>query len=88
MEVIQVFLEVLITDISDFRLDIAKKCGIDFTANVNKEPFEEAIKQVFGNEGFHVGFEAVGIQSTIDNLVNSIQKGGEIDANRLYSPNR
>jgi L-iditol 2-dehydrogenase/threonine 3-dehydrogenase len=70
--------KVLITDISDYRLKLAASCGIDFTANVAKESFEDAVERVFGDEGFQVGFEAVGVQSTIDGLVGMIEKGGEI----------
>lgn len=70
--------KVLITDVSDFRLDMARKCGIKYTVNVKTEPFETAIERVFGNEGFQVGFEAVGAQATIDYLIDNIEKGGEI----------
>jgi len=70
--------KVLITDISDFRLNIAEQCGVDYTANVNRESFKEAVKRVFGNEGFQVGFEAVGTQDTLDSLINNIEKGSEI----------
>ena len=70
--------KVLITDLSTFRLEIAKQCGIDITANMKEETFENAVKRVFGDEGFQVGFEAVGAQATMDNLVNNIEKGGEI----------
>ena len=70
--------KVMITDLSDFRLGIAAECGLEHTANVSREPFEEAIKRIFGNDGFQVGFEAVGVQATMDNLVDHIEKGGEI----------
>jgi 2-desacetyl-2-hydroxyethyl bacteriochlorophyllide A dehydrogenase len=69
---------VLITDLSDYRLEIAKACGIQYQANVIKESFEEAIERTFGSEGFHAGFEAVGVQETMDNLVANIEKGSEI----------
>lgn len=70
--------KVLITDLSEFRLGIAQRCGIRYTANVAQEPFEKAAKRVFGTEGFQVGFEAVGVQATMDNLINTIEKGGEV----------
>jgi len=69
---------VLITDLSDFRLGIAEGCGLEYTANVSKESFEDAIERAFGSAGFQVGFEAVGVQATMDNLVDNIEKGGEI----------
>lgn len=70
--------KVLITDISDYRLGMAANCGIEYTANVSKESFEDAVKRVFGEEGFQAGFEAVGVQATIDSLISNIEKGGEI----------
>jgi 2-desacetyl-2-hydroxyethyl bacteriochlorophyllide A dehydrogenase len=69
---------VLITDLSDFRLGIAQQCGIRYTANVAREPFEMATERVFSKEGFQVGFEAVGVQATMDNLISGVEKGGEI----------
>ncbi len=79
--------KVLITDISDYRLDVAKRCGIDFTLNVNVKSFEEGIKAVFGDEGFQVGFEAAGVQSSLDVLMQFVEKGGEIVILGVYSKN-
>ncbi len=70
--------KVLITDISDYRLKIASDCGLSHTANVSRESFGDAVKRVFGDEGFQVGFEAVGVQATIEGLISQIEKGGEI----------
>ncbi len=70
--------KVLITDISDFRLNIAKACGIQYTANVTRESFHDAINRIFGDEGFQVGFEAAGVHTTITDLIQNIEKGGEI----------
>ncbi len=39
--------KVLITDISDYRLEIARECGIDGTLNVKQTPFEEGVKDFF-----------------------------------------
>ena len=69
---------ILITDLSDFRLDIARKCGIPNTSNASKESLDEASKRVFGDEGFDVAFEAVGVEATMDAAVQNIQKGGTI----------
>ena len=79
--------KVLITDISDYRLKMAANCGLKFTANVSTESFEEAVKRVFGEEGFQVGFEAVGVQATIDSLISNIEKGGEIVIAGVFEDN-
>jgi len=65
--------KVLITDIVDFKLDIARQCGIKETANIKNEPFATAIKRVFGSEGFQVGFEAVGAQPALTELIAGVE---------------
>ena len=70
--------KVLITDVSDLRLETAKKCGIENTVNVLKTPLKEAIKEVFGDEGYQVGFEVAGVESSIRSLMETIEKGSTI----------
>jgi len=70
--------KLLITDVSDLRLEKAKECGITYTANTAKEPFAEAVKRVFGDELFQVAFEVSGAQPCITDLVANIEKGSEI----------
>ena len=69
---------VLITDVSDYRLEIARKCGIADTLNVIKSPLQEGVKEVFGGEGFQVGFEVAGVESSIRSLMECIEKGSTI----------
>ncbi len=70
--------KVLITDISDRRLEIARSCGIEHTANVTKTTLKDACKEVFGDEGFQVGFEVAGVESSIRSLMECIEKGSDI----------
>lgn len=79
--------KVMITDISDYRLGIAKKCGIERIANVKDTPFEESVKAFFGDEGFQVGFEAAGLQSSLDVLFQFVEKGGDLVILGVYSQN-
>ena len=79
--------KVLITDISDYRLRKAKECGIDHTLNVESISFEEGSKSVFGEDGFQVGFEAAGVQNTLNYLMSNIEKGGDIVILGVYSNN-
>lgn len=69
---------ILIIDVSDFRLDIAGKCGIANTSNASKESLADASKRLFGNEGFDIAFEAAGVEATLDAAIQNIQKGGTI----------
>jgi L-iditol 2-dehydrogenase/threonine 3-dehydrogenase len=69
---------ILITDLSEFRLEIAQKCGIEYISNASKENFADAVKRVFGDEGFQFALECAGAQSTLTDAVNNIEKGGRI----------
>lgn len=79
--------KVLITDLSDFRLEIAQKCGIDGTLNVKNTTFEEGIETFFDGEGFQVGFEAAGVQPSLDSLIANVEKGGDVVILGVYSKN-
>jgi L-iditol 2-dehydrogenase/threonine 3-dehydrogenase len=70
--------KVLITDVVDFKLQKARECGIEHTLNVLTTPFAEGARALFGNEGFQVGFEAAGVQASLDGLIGNVEKGGEV----------
>jgi len=69
---------VLITDLSEFRLGIARKCGIQGAANVSSEPLAAASARVFGAQGFDAALECSGSQGAISDLVANVNKGGRI----------
>jgi 2-desacetyl-2-hydroxyethyl bacteriochlorophyllide A dehydrogenase len=79
--------KVLITDISGYRLNIARQCGVEGTLNVKEFNFEEGVKNFFGEEGFQVGFEAAGVKSSLDSLMQFVEKGGDIIILGVYSRN-
>ena len=70
--------KVLVTDVSDYRLEVARRCGITETLNVTTTPLEEGVRQVFGDEGFQVGFEVAGVESSIRSLMATVEKGSTI----------
>lgn len=76
---------VLITDISDLRLDIARQCGIEHTLNVATTPLKEGVKEVFGDEGFQIAFEVAGVESSVRSLMESIEKGGTVVIVAVFS---
>jgi 2-desacetyl-2-hydroxyethyl bacteriochlorophyllide A dehydrogenase len=69
---------VLITDLSEFRLEKARACGVPHTCNVGKEKLSDAVRRAFGPKGFDVAFEAVGAETALDDAVQTIRKGGRI----------
>jgi 2-desacetyl-2-hydroxyethyl bacteriochlorophyllide A dehydrogenase len=78
---------VLITDLSEYRLSIAKKCGIDGVLNIKETSFHEGVKAFFGDEGFQAGFEAAGVQISLDVLIQHVEKGGEVVILGVFSEN-
>lgn len=75
---------VLLTDVSDYRLEVARQCNIEQTSNAREESLAEASRRVFGPEGFDVALECAGVQAALDAVVDTVQKGGLIVAVAVY----
>lgn len=69
---------VLITDLSEFRLEKARSCGVAHTCNVRREKLADAVERTMGPEGFDVAFEAVGVEASLEDAIQNIRKGGKI----------
>ena len=69
---------VLITDLSEHRLEIARRCGLSETSNPAREDLKTAAQRVFGTEGFDLAFECVGVEATLDAAVANLAKGGTL----------
>ena len=69
---------VLITDLSDHRLAVARRCGIDNVSNAAGEPLREAVGRAFGQVGFDAAFECVGAEQTLSAAIENIGKGGTV----------
>jgi len=70
--------DVMITDINDFRLDIARRCGIAHCVNTSKKPLEQAIAASFGTDGADAILECVGSQATMEQAIACARKGTDI----------
>jgi 2-desacetyl-2-hydroxyethyl bacteriochlorophyllide A dehydrogenase len=79
--------KVLITDVSNYRLNKAKECGINGVLNINETSFNKGIRDFFQEEGFQVAFEAAGVQASLDVLLQFIEKGGDVIILGVYSKN-
>jgi 2-desacetyl-2-hydroxyethyl bacteriochlorophyllide A dehydrogenase len=69
---------VLITDLSEFRLDRARECGLEATSNAAEEALPEASRRAFGNDGFDVAFECAGAEASVSAAIDAVNKGGSI----------
>jgi 2-desacetyl-2-hydroxyethyl bacteriochlorophyllide A dehydrogenase len=70
--------KVLITDIADYRLDVARQCGVDFAINTARQSLADATRAAFGDDGFDIAFEAAGVEASLASAVKAIEKGGMI----------
>jgi L-iditol 2-dehydrogenase len=70
--------KVLITDVSDYRLEVAQQCGLEYTSNPKNETLKAAAARAFGPDGFDVALECVGVEPTITAAIAGIEKGGTL----------
>ena len=52
--------QVMITDVSDYRLELAKSCGADFTINTKEKDFGDAMVECFGADKADVIYDCAG----------------------------
>ncbi|NLC31786.1 MAG: alcohol dehydrogenase catalytic domain-containing protein [Clostridiales bacterium] len=76
---------VMITDISDFRLKIARDCGIDVCVNTNMDDFNDALLQVFGPDKADFIFDCAGTNLTMGQAIASARKGSTIILVAVFS---
>ena len=69
---------VMITDVSDYKLEIAKRCGLDVVVNTARDNLGEAVQQNFGPDKADLILECVGVQPTITQAVANARKGSTI----------
>ncbi len=69
---------VIITDINDHRLEIARACGIEHTINVRREPLEDDIERIFGPQRADLIIECVGSEETTNQAIRCARKGSTI----------
>tara|TARA_Y100000748_G_scaffold294455_1_gene285120 strand:+ start:579 stop:1604 length:1026 start_codon:yes stop_codon:yes gene_type:complete len=70
--------KVLITDINDDRLSLAKTvCAVE-TLNPSKENIKDKMKSMGLKEGFDVGLEMSGSEIALDQMIDSMLMGGNV----------
>ncbi len=69
---------VMITDVSDLRLEKAKECGVDFCVNTRNKDFGEAMLQNFGPDKADVIYDCAGNNITMGQAVKYARKGSTI----------
>jgi len=70
--------DVMITDVSSYKLDKARACGIPHGVNTAEEDLGAAILSAFGPDKADLVLECVGTQDTITQAVSLARKGSTI----------
>ena len=67
-----------ITDVNEYRLDLARKMGASRAVNVANEKLEDVMKELGMTEGFDIGLEMSGVPSAFNSMLNNMNHGGKI----------
>lgn len=70
--------KVLVTDISDYRLQIAKECGADACVNTLHNDFNQAMLDTFGPDKADIIYDCAGNDSTMGQAIANARKGSTI----------
>jgi threonine 3-dehydrogenase len=69
---------VVITDVNDYRLDLARRMGATMAVNVSKENLVDVQKRLGMKEGFDIGLEMSGNPAAFRGMIDTMCHGGKI----------
>ena len=69
---------VVITDLNEYRLELARKMGATRAVNVENEKLDDVMGELGMTEGFDVGFEMSGVPSAFCDMLNCMNHGGKV----------
>ena len=69
---------VVITDVNDYRLALAKKLGATYAVNVSKQDLKTVMQELCMTEGFDIGLEMSGNADAFRSMIDAMVNGGRI----------
>jgi threonine 3-dehydrogenase len=69
---------VVITDVNDYRLELAKKMGAHRTVNIAREKLRDIMPSLNMVEGFDVGLEMSGVPAAFRDMLDVMNHGGKV----------
>lgn len=69
---------VVITDLNEYRLDLARKMGVTRAVNAGTENLQDVMKDLGMTEGFDVGMEMSGVPAAFRDMLSTMNNGGKI----------
>ena len=70
--------KVMITDVSDYRLELARQCGADVVVNTRNVNFGDAMVEAFGPDKADVIYDCAGNNTTMGQAIRYARKGSKI----------
>ena len=69
---------VVITDVNDYRLELARKMGATRAVNVARQTLDEVMQELEMQEGFDVGLEMSGNPQAFRDMLRTLHHGGSV----------
>jgi len=69
---------VVVTDVNDYRLDLARKMGATRAINVTSQSVDDTMKELGMVEGFDVGMEMSGNPQAFRDMLRTMHHGGKV----------
>jgi threonine 3-dehydrogenase len=69
---------VVITDVNEYRLDLARQMGVTRAVNVAKETLADVMVELKMTEGFDVGLEMSGVPTAFNDMLDKMNHGGKV----------
>jgi threonine 3-dehydrogenase len=70
--------KVVITDVNDYRLEMARKMGATQAVNVREKTLDQVIQEEGMTEGFDVGLEMSGNPTAFADMIRTVRNGAKI----------
>ena len=67
-----------ITEVNEYRLELARKMGATRAVNVANDKLEDVMNELGMTEGFDIGLEMSGVPSAFNSMLNNMNHGGKI----------
>lgn len=69
---------VVVTDLNEYRLELARKCGATRVVRADKEDLRHVMKELGMTEGFDVGLEMSGAPAALRSMLDVMNHGGRV----------
>ncbi|GAB1476979.1 L-threonine 3-dehydrogenase [Bacillota bacterium] len=77
---------IVVTDVNEYRLELARKMGATRAINTNEISVEETFRELGMKEGFDVGMEMSGNAKAFESMIKNMCHGGKIAVLGIQQP--